>query len=532
MEETKTAKVPWLTLISLILGVFVSALVSSSVNVALPKMMAVFGVNAASIQWVVTAYTLVSGVVVPISGYLCDRFGAKRTLLCSLAIFTLGCFLCGIAWSNTSLIVFRIIQAIGGGLIIPVVMTIQFVIIPREKMGLAMGVFGIATMVAPAIGPTLGGILVDVLSWQWIFIVNIPVGIASILLVFFLLKETPRRNDIRLDILGIILCSAACFALLLALSQGQKEGWTSLYIINLIIVGGFSFVLFVIWESIFPEPLLNLRLLNNPIMVFSLIAVSLFTIGLYAGLFLMPLYAQNIMGYTARQTGMMLLPQALVMGVMMPVAGFLFDKFGARAIGLIGVGLTVYYTYQLHTLTAGISFGEIEWLLVKRAIGIGLVLGPLMTVGMNTIPKHMTSQGSALSNLFRQIAASIGIPILVSVMSTRQVYHTAWLADTVNYGNPMAASVIKKLAGALYIYGVKVQGPYASAAALSILSGLNSKEAFICSIQDTFIFAALLTALAIPLCMFLSKKAEEAETWKQKDRFPAPTLTDREHLAG
>ncbi|NLI12425.1 DHA2 family efflux MFS transporter permease subunit [Pelotomaculum propionicicum] len=532
MEETNTAKVPWLTLFALILGVFVSALVGSSITVALPKMMAVFGVDAASIQWVVTAYTLVSGVVVPVSGYLCDRFGAKSTLLFSLIVFTLGCVLCSFAWNNNSLIVFRIIQAVGGGLIIPVVMTVQYLIVPREKIGLAMGVFGIAVMVAPAIGPTLGGILVDILNWQWIFIINIPVGVASILMVFVLLEETPRRKDKRLDVPGVILCSAACFALLLALSQGQKEGWTSLYIVNLIIAAGFGFVLFVIWESIFPEPLLDLRLLNNRTMVFSLTAVSLFTIGLYSGLFLMPLYAQNIMGYTSTQTGMLLLPQALAMAAMMPVSGLLFDKFGARVIGLIGVGLTAYYTYQLHTLTAGISFGEINWILVKRAVGMGLVVGPLMTVGMNTIPKHMTSQGSALSNLFRQIAASIGIPILVSIMTTRQVYHTAWLADTVNWSNPAAVSAIKKLAGVLYITGVKVQAPYSTAAALSILAGLNSKEAFICGIQDAFIFAGIITALGIPLCMFLSKKAEEEETWKQKARFPAPVPTDNEHPAG
>jgi len=522
MEETNTAKVPWLILTALMLGVFVSALVSSSVIVALPKMMTVFGVNTDSIQWVVTAYTLVSGVVVPLSGYLCDRFGAKRTLLCSLAIFTSGCLLCSMAWSNNSLIVFRILQAIGGGLIIPVVMTVQYLIIPREKIGLAMGVFGIATMVAPAVGPTLGGLIVDALNWQWVFIVNIPVGIIATVMVLLLLEETPRRTDIKPDILGMVLCSVACFTLLLALSQGQKEGWTSLYIVNLFIIAGFGSVLFVIWEMIFPEPLLNMKLLNNHILWISLIGISLITIGLSSGFFLIPIYAQNIMGYTPTQTGIMLFPQAVAMALMMPVSGFLFDKFGARAIGVVGIIIAAYYTYQLHTLTAGISFGGMEWLLVKRAIGLGLVIGPFMTVGMNTIPRHLTAQGSAFSNLFRQVASSMGIPILVSVMTNRQVFHAAWLADTVNYSSPATVSVIKKLAGAFNIYGIKVQPPYSSQAALSIISGLNSKEAYICGIQDAFIVAAILTAIVLPLCLFLSKKAEEAETEKQKQRFPIP----------
>ena len=529
MEETNTAKVPWLALIAMMLGVFLSSLVSSSVNVALPKMMAVFGVNAASIQWIVTAYTLVCGVVVPMSGYLCDRFGAKLTLLSSLVIFTLGCFLCAISWSDTSLIVFRVIQAIGGGLIVPVVMTLQYLMIPREKMGLAMGLFGISVMVAPAIGPTLGGIIIDAMNWQWIFLINIPLGIASIVLVWFLIKETPTRKDIKLDYIGVILCSLACFTMLLALSQGQKEGWTSLYIVNLFIVAVFAFILFSIWETITPEPLLDLKLLNNRTLVFSLMAVSVFTVGMFAGMFLMPLYAQNIMGYSPTQTGILLLPQALVMAVMMPIAGILFDKFGARPIGLVGLTIAAYYTYQLHTLTAGISFGALNWLLVKRAIGLGLVTGPLMTVGMNTIPQHKASQGSALSNLLRQIAVSMGIPILVSIMNTRIVYHTAWLADTVNYGNPMAVSVIKKLAGALYLSGVKVQAPFSTAAALSILSGLNTKEAYICGIQDTFFAAGLILALGIPFCLFLSKRAEVKESWKQKERFPAPAFSPVEN---
>ncbi len=526
MIETTKVKVPWLTLISLVLGVFASALVSSSVNVALPTMMAVFGVNPDSIQWVVTAYILVSGVAVPISGYLCVRFGAKRTLLSALALFTLGSLLCSIAWSNNSLIVFRIIQAMGGGLIIPVVMSILYFVIPREKMGLAMGVFGIAVMVAPVIGPTLGGIIVDLLSWQWIFIVNIPVGITAIALVSILLEETPRQTNIKPDILGMVICSTACFSLLLALSQGQQQGWTSLYIVNLLLVAGFGFVLFIIWESIFPEPLLDLRILNNRTLILSILAYSLYTILTYSGSFFIPLYAQNIMGYTPKQTGLMLMPQSLVMAVVMVLSGILFDKFGARMICLAGIFITGYYTYQLHTLTTSISYGSIEWLLMKRAIGMGLVGMPLMTVGMNTIPKHMTAQGSAFSNLFRQLAASIGIPILVSVMTTRQVIHAAWLADTVTYGSPATISTISKLVGLFNLYGIKVQSPYSSSAALGVISMLNSKEALVCGMQDVFIVAAAMSAVALPLCLFLSKKAEQAEIEKQKQRFPFSAISD------
>ena len=391
-----------------------------------------------------------------------------------------------------------------------------------------MGVFGIAGMVAPAIGPTLGGIIVDVLNWQWIFIINIPIGMIAIFMTFLLLEETPRRTDIRPDIPGIILCSLACFSLLLALSQGQKEGWESLYIVNLLIISGFSWVLFFIWETISPEPLLNMRLLNNRVLVTSLLALSFLTIGIFAGMFLIPIYAQNLLGLTPTQTGIMLLPQALAMAAMMPVGGMLYDKLGARPLCLLGIVITAYYTFQLHTLTAGTSFTDLVWLLSKRSIGMGLAMGPLMTVGMNTIPKHLTSQGSAFSNLFRQISGAIGIPILVSVMTNRQIVHSAWLADTVTWSSPVAVSTIKKLAGVFKIYGIKIQAPYTSGAALSILSTLKSKEAFICGIQDAFIVAAVITAFAVPLTFFLSRKAEKEETSKQKSRFPEAVVSENE----
>jgi len=528
MEATKPPTVPWLALSGLILGTFVAILVSSSVNVALPKMMSEFGVNADSIQWVVTAYTLVAGVVVPLSGYLCDRFGTKRVYVSALIIFTLGSVCCSLAWNNNSLIVARVLQGLGGGLIMPVVMILIYRIVPREKMGLAMGVFGIAGMVAPAVGPTMGGYIVDALNWQWIFLSNVPVGLAAIFMGATQITETARQAERRPDILGIIICSIACFTLLLALSQGQKEGWTSLYIVNLFIVSGFGFALFVIWEFIFPEPLLELRLLRNPTLNFSLIALSLLTIGLFAGSFLLPLYAQNILGYTPTQTGLLLLPQALAMAVTMPVSGKLFDKFGARPVCLAGLSIAAYYTYQLHTMTATMSFAMVEWILVKRAVGMGLALMPLTAVGLNTVPPALVSQGSAISNFFRQIAASIGIPIMVSVLTNRQAFHNSWLADTVNYSSPLAWLSIKKIQGMLL--GKGLAAPLAAAGAKGMLALQVSKEAFVCGIQDTFLVAGIITAVGIPMALFLSKKAEADETEKQKQRYLAALIAKGESL--
>ena len=264
MNDEVSHDIPWPALMILILGSFMSILDSSIVNVALPKLMAIFGVTADDIQWVMTAYLLTSGVVVPMSGYLSDRYGGKRLYIASLIVFTIGSGLCAFAWSNNSLIFARVLQALGGGMIIPVSMAMMFNLVPREKMGMAMGVWGISAMVAPAIGPTLGGYLVDNFGWPWIFTINLPIGVGAVFMSGILLKETPRRTDLKPDIFGSVLVAIACFTVLLALSQGQDKGWTSLYIVNLIIISVFTFALFVIWELNVSDPLIDIRLLKKP----------------------------------------------------------------------------------------------------------------------------------------------------------------------------------------------------------------------------------------------------------------------------
>ncbi|NPV91500.1 MAG: DHA2 family efflux MFS transporter permease subunit [Firmicutes bacterium] len=502
---------------AVVAGGFVALLVSSSVNVALPKLMTIFGVNADSIQWVVTSYTLVSGIIVPITGYLTMRYGSKRIYILSLAIFTAGSVLCAVSWNNTSLVVARIIQGVGGGMINPVGMAIVYLMVPRDKMGVAMGVYGIAVTVAPAIGPTIGGFLVEHLSWEWLFITNIPIGLAAIFLSIVVLKETPRQTGLKPDVLGIIICTGACFSLLLALSQGTSKGWDSLYIVNLFIFAGFSFVLFVLWELIFPQPLINMRLFNNRTFCISLLAASIITVGLYSGTFFIPLYAQTAMGFTPMETGLMLMPAAAVVALMMPISGRLFDKVGAMPLCIVGFSLIAYYTYGLHNLGVDTSVSDLKWMLVKRSVGLGLAMMPLSTVGMNTIPRLMVSQGSALNNLVRMLSISIGLPCLTSIMTHRQIYHAAWLRDTVTWSSPAAIQTIGKLKGILFLKGIPQA--YTSSASLGLLSKNISLNAFISGINDSFVAAAVLMVAAIPLGLFLTKRAAEAETEKQNQLF-------------
>lgn len=508
-----SGKFPLAALLTLVIGGFMAILDGSIVNVALPKMMSIFGVTADEVQWVMTAYLLASGVVVPVTGYLGDRFGMKSMYIFSLVSFTAGSLICGLAWSNNSLVMARVIQAIGGGMIMPVSMSMIYLIVPREKIGMALGIWGIAAMAAPSIGPTLGGYLVDHFSWQWIFTINIPVGLGATFLAMALLHETPRRTDLRPDIPGIVLSAAACFALLLALSKGQDKGWTSLYIVNLFIFSGFTAILFIIWELNTPEPLVDIRLLKNMTFAISLVCLSIVTVGMFSAIFMIPLFAQSIQGYTPMQTGLMMMPMALVMGVMMPISGRLFDKIGATPLSLIGLTIAAITTYHLHTITYDISFRQMQWLLVERSIGLGLCMMPLTTAGMNTIPHFLIARASALSNLIRQVSASFGIAFLTYVMLQRQQYHVAWLGDALNWFSPIAVGALRQIQNLLAQTGAGEAG------AIAVLYSIVRREAYISGIADAFIVSSLIICLAIPLVLFLSKKRVEATRLVEYKRY-------------
>lgn len=503
-EEEFTSPSFWLSLFVVVLGAFAAILNNSSINVALPKMMAIFEVSADQIQWVLTAYMLTSGVVIPVTGYLVDSYGSKKIYLACLSVFTAGSVLCGLAWNNNSMIVARVVQGIGGGAIMPVSMTIVYKIVPRNMIGTALGVWGMASVTAPAIGPTLGGYIVDHLNWRFLFTMNIPVGVMAILLGGMLLPESEVKKRLKFDFWGFITSSAGCFALLLALSQGQKEGWHSYYIVSLLTISFFLLLLFVLIELSIPEPLLNLRIFKNKVFSVSVFGSSLFTIGLFGGVFLIPIFTQNLMGKSPMETGLILMPSALVTAFMMPVSGVLFDRIGPRAITFVGIILLALGTWEFKNLSLESTAMYITFIASIRSFGMGLAMMPMTTAGMNSIPPGDVGRASALSNVCRQVGGSFGIAILTTVMQSRQTFHLARLTESVSISSPAIPSILKQLGGLLG------SGAGASQqAALTLVSQLAAMQSLVMAIDDTFIFAALIIALAIPVSLFLGsgKKA-------------------------
>jgi EmrB/QacA subfamily drug resistance transporter len=388
-------------------------------------------------------------------------------------------------------------------------MTIVYAIVPRHKIGMALGLWGVAMMAAPAIGPTLSGYLVQHFSWRLLFFISVPVGIFAVIVCIAALTEMPRKKGMTFDIAGCLL-SIVCFGtLLLALSKGQSEGWTSLYIVGLLYVSFFSLLLLVWVETGKEQPLLDFSLFKNPVFTVSLIAGCLVTVGLYGGVFLTPLYLQNVLGQSPVQTGLTMLPQSLAMALMMPISGRLFDKIGVVPLGLTGLVLLSTMTLELHQLSATTSVHWLDVVLTVRGFGIGLCMMPLTTVGMNSVARDRVGRASSLSNLVRQVAGSLSIAVLTTIMTDRQIYTSAKIAENITGTSEPATNFIGALSGGFASAGLDAGS--SRGISLYFLSGIVQKEALVRAIADTFMYSALPLFICIPTIFLFVKRKKRSE---------------------
>src|SRR5882757_7061555 len=377
-----------------VIGMFMSTLDTSIVNVAIPTMQKQFGVSTDSIEWVSTAYTLCLGVVVPTSAWLGERIGLRRLYLISLLSFAGFSALCGMAGDLNSMILYRILQAIPGGVIPVTCLTILYRIVPREKIGTAMGLYGLGIIVAPGIGPTLGGYLVEYVDWRLIFYINVPVGILGAILAIVVLPRFPGSAGRHFDMVGFLFVATGLFALLLALSEGQDWGWTGYRVLILLALAANCLVLFVLVELQSKQPLLNVRVFRHWPFVNSVILISILSVGLFAVLFFVPNFLQVGQNLTPMNAGLTLLPQALVMVVMMPLAGRIYDRIGPRWPAVIGLTITGIGLLLMTGINFDMPRSElIVWMMI-RSFGLGLAMMPIMTGGISSLPVAVTSAGS------------------------------------------------------------------------------------------------------------------------------------------
>jgi EmrB/QacA subfamily drug resistance transporter len=409
-----------LPLLVLIIGMFMSILDTSIVNVAIPVIQKQFGVSTESIQWISTSYTLTEGVIVPMSAWLGARVGLKRLYIWSLVLFTVASALCGLSGDLGTMIFFRIMQAIPGGLIPVTCLTLVYRLVPRERIGAAMGLYGLGVVVAPGVGPTLGGYLVEYVDWRLIFYINVPIGILGALAAVVVLAKVPSEPNKPFDFIGFLSIAGSLFSLLLALEEGSSWGWTSYRVLILFAVAINLMALFVVVELQVRHPLLNIRIFAYWPFVNSLLLVSSLSIGFFAELFYIPLFLQNAQGLTPWNTGLTLLPQAMTMMVLMPLAGQLYDKFGARWPAIIGLLLTGTGLLMLSRINIDISRGELIAGMMVMAAGLGLAFMPIMTGGLSTLPAEVSDSGSTVNTLVQRVSSAFGLALMTAMVTANQ----------------------------------------------------------------------------------------------------------------
>ncbi|WP_077296999.1 MDR family MFS transporter [Virgibacillus pantothenticus] len=408
-------KVP--LLIVLISGAFVAILNQTLLATALPKIMQDLQLDANTVQWLQSIFMLVNGIMIPITAFLIERFTTRGLFITALSIFALGTAICAIAPNFSVLMIGRIGQAAAAGIMMPLMQTILFLIYPIEKRGTAMGMFGMVIAFAPAIGPTLSGWLVEHFPWRSVFYVVLPIIVIDIIVAYFILKNITNQTFPKVDVLSIILSTLGFGGLLYGFSAAGNSGWGSVQVVASIVIGAITLTIFIWRQLKLEEPILEFRVFRNP--VFSLTtALGMVTfMAMIGAAVIIPILAQNMLGFTALESGLMLLPGAIVMGVMNPITGRLFDRFGARWLSIIGLSIVTVTTFMFTNLSIDTSFAYIAMVNAIRMLGIAMVMMPVTTAGLNKLPIHLIPHGTAMNNTMRQVAGAVGTALLVTVMT-------------------------------------------------------------------------------------------------------------------
>ena len=408
---------PNLVMMVLLGGAFVIILNQTLLNTALPAFMDDFGISANTAQWVTTLFMLVNGIMIPATAFLIQKFTTRTMFFAAMGIFVVGTVICAAAPVYPVLLLGRVVQAASGGMIMPLMQTILFAIFPIHKRGTAMGTFGLVISFAPALGPTLSGFIVDHWSWRVLFVMMLPIAVGALIFAHLTLRNVTERTDPHLDVFSLILSTFAFGGLLFGFSNAGNVGWLNAQVLVPLLVGAIALVLFVRRQLRLEEPLLELRVLGNRMFALGTVLGMLVFMAMIGGMLMIPLFMQNMSDFTALESGLVLLPGAVIMGLMSPVTGRIFDRFGARALAVIGFALLTVTTLLLARLSPETTFAYIAIVNAVRMLGTAMVIMPVTTAALNQLSPRMIPHGAAVNNTMRQVAASVGTGVLVTVMT-------------------------------------------------------------------------------------------------------------------
>jgi DHA2 family multidrug resistance protein len=503
---------PWAIALTVTLATFMEVLDTSIANVALPHIAGSLGASQEEATWVLTSYLVSSAVVLPISGWLSDRFGRKRFYLTCVVIFTIFSVVCGLAPSLPILILARILQGAGGGGLAPSEQAILADTFPVEKRGQAFAVYGTAVVIAPAIGPTLGGWITDNYNWHWIFFINVPVGILSFWLSSRLVEDPPqlveRRKAAvgkRIDFTGLALVASGVGILEFFLDKGQEKDWFgSPMIVTAAWIAGILLVAFVFWEWNHEDPIVDLKLLKNRNFGTAVFLQLILGMVLFGSTVLIPQYMQTLLGFTAQLAGMALSPAGFVMMIMMAVAGRLVGKFDPRWLVCIGYGLTAVGLYNLTRLSLDTSFATITQWRMLQVIGLPLIFIPISTLNYVGVPSNKMNQISSLSNFARNLGGSAGTALLTTFLARTAQTHQMQLASNTGPGSYGYNNYIATVAHSAHAYGMSTTAStqyaigYAYQQMIRQASMLSYKNAFALLAGVIFILMPLPFIMRLP----------------------------------
>jgi DHA2 family multidrug resistance protein len=494
----------WLITVSVLTGTIMAVLDASIVNVALPDMSGSLGASTTEITWVIAGYMLANVVIMPIIALLSARFGRKRFYVANILLFTAASMLCGMARSLPLMVVFRILQGIGGGVLMTVSQAILRETFPPEEQGLAMGLYGMGVVVAPAVGPTLGGWLTDTYSWPWIFFINVPLGMLCLFLVMRYVHDPPylERDTGSIDFPGLALMTVGLGCLQLVLEQGAEKDWfESTWIIALAMAAAAGLTMFLWRELTTERPAVNLRLAKNASFSSATFLGGILGMGLYGSLFILPLFLQRLLGYTAMQSGLALAPRSITMAVVMPLSGYLYNRIGPRALVAAGLAVSAWSFYQLSHLTLQTSAASILVPQIWQGVGFGLIFVALSTAALATIPRRDVTAAAGLYNVVRQVFGSVGVALAATELQTgTRRYHAILSWQVTGYSEATKRWLDAARSGFARVSADSVE---AARRALAALDQSVLGQATVMAYNHAFLLVAVLFLAAVPLAFLL-----------------------------
>jgi EmrB/QacA subfamily drug resistance transporter len=493
MDQTKkhADRPPYGVIAVLMVGAFISFLNNTLLNIALPSIMKDLKIEASTVQWLTTGFMLVNGILIPISAYLIQKFSVRNIFIAAIGLFTAGTILAGFAHVFPLLLAGRMLQASGSAILMPLLMNVMLVSFPIEKRGMAMGVFGLILMFAPAIGPTLSGWIVEHYDWRMLFHFITPIAIVVLLIGLFLLKDKKEKVNLRLDFLSVILSSVGFGGILYGFSSAGSKGWDSPEVYGTIMIGIISLFLFIYRQIKQEAPLLNFRVYRYPMFALSSCISMVVNMALFSGMILLPIYTQNLRGISPMDAGLLLMPGAILMAFMSPLTGKLFDKIGGRILAVTGLTILVVTTYAFSKLTLHTTYTHLIIIYSIRMLGMSMVMMPVSTNGLNQLPKRLYPHGTAMNNTLNQVAGAIGTALMVTIMTNR----------TESHAKELGKAAMQHLTAP------------PSKAALAEMKQQIMMQSMLEGINFSFLIATFIAAVALVLSFFIkrSKQAEDLE---------------------